>query len=108
MFLFSRSSFLTSFCAVRGGSVRHHRHLPEVPLHLLEVSDEGGRVKALMCSEELPAVLGDGHVHHDLLMASGVWHDDPLSPRGPVFAARYSVMDKERLVLVRDGKSFLL
>ena len=43
--------FLDGFCAVRGGSVRHHRHLPEAPLHLLEVSDEGGRVKALVRPE---------------------------------------------------------
>ena len=49
--------------AMRVGPVSYHRHLSKAPLHLLEVPDEGGRVKPLVSPEELPAVLGDGAVH---------------------------------------------
>ena len=90
---------------MRGGPVRHHRHLPEVPLHLFEISDEGGRVKLLVRPEKLPTIPSDGPVYHDLAVASGVRHDYPLSARGPIFAPGYHIVDKERLVLVHYGKS---
>ena len=63
MFLFSHNRFLASL-ARYDGSYLSPCHLPEVPLHLPEVCDEGGCVKPLTRPEELPAVLGDGPVHH--------------------------------------------
>ena len=92
--------------SVRGRPVHYHHNLPEVPLHLLEMSNECGRIKPLVRPEELPPVLGDGTVHDDLPVASGVRHDDPLPLRGSIFAAGRHVVDKEDLV--HDGEFVLL
>ena len=70
--------------------------------------DEGGRVKALVRPEELPAILGDDPVDHDSPVASGVRHDYPLSARGPIFASGYHIVDKEGFVLVHYGESVSL
>ena len=106
VFLPSRSSLLTSLarCGEALSITTATLPPPQISLHLLETPDEGGRVKALVRPEKLPAVLGDGPVGHDPPVVSGV-RDAYLSVSGcPVLAARYHVVHEERLILHKHGK----
>ena len=107
MLLFSRNSFLTSFARWVGGPVHYRHYLSKMPLHRLEILDKGRRVEPIVCPKELPAVLGDGAVHRDLLVAPRVRHGYPLSSWRPILASGHRVVYEKRLIPHDRNKSVL-